>query len=113
MQADLIMVSAAGNTNSVPPPVAAFSGAPTSGTAPLTVTFTDTSTGWITNRLWHFGDGTSTNTLGTTMVHQYTTPGTNTVRLNVYGPGGARGTIRGNMIVVTSTGGTRTACRRP
>ena len=29
---------------------------PTSGTEPLNVTFTDASTGTITNRLWRFGD---------------------------------------------------------
>ena len=49
-------VSAAGP----PPPVAAFSGTPTSGSAPLTVAFTDASTvnpsGWA----WFFGDETYT-----------------------------------------------------
>src|SRR5262249_15871603 len=43
-------------------PVALFSGSPTNGAAPLTVTFTDTSTGTITNRNWSFGDGGVTNT---------------------------------------------------
>lgn len=95
------------NTNSVPPsrPVAAFSAAPTIGTVPLTVTFTDTSTSSITNRLWHFGDGTWTNTLSTTMVHQYTTAGTNSVRLNVYGPGGGSVDLQTKLIVVSATGG--------
>ncbi|MGO9609751.1 MAG: PKD domain-containing protein, partial [Verrucomicrobiia bacterium] len=100
VQVNLITV---GNTNSVPPPVAAFSAAPTSGTAPLTVTFTDTSTGSITNRLWHFGDGTSANASGTTMVHQYTAPGTNTVRLNIYGPGGSSVALQDNLITVGNT----------
>ncbi len=102
VQANLITV---GNTNSVPPspPVASFSATPTSGTAPLTVTFTDTSTGSITNCLWHFGDGTSTNTVGTTMVHQYTAPGTNTVRLNVYGPGGSSSATETKLITVGNT----------
>lgn len=46
-------------TTPVPPfPVVAdFSGTPTSGFAPLTVQFTDQSTGPVTGWLWAFGDG--------------------------------------------------------
>ena len=43
------------------PPVASFTGNPTIGTGPLNVTFTDTSTGSITNRFWDFGDSSTTN----------------------------------------------------
>jgi PKD repeat protein len=110
VQANLITVSSTGNTNSVPPPVAAFSAAPTNGTVPLTVTFTDTSTGSITNRLWHFGDGTSANASGTTMVHQYTRAGTNSVQLAVSGSGGTGLDMQRNLIIVNpssqSGGGT-------
>ena len=43
-------------------PVAQFSGSPTSGTFPLTVNFSNTSTGAITSYAWTFGDGgTSTS----------------------------------------------------
>ncbi len=38
-------------------PVANFSGTPTSGNAPLSVTFTDSSTGAPTSWSWDFGDG--------------------------------------------------------
>src|SRR5262245_38992616 len=38
-------------------PAAEFAGAPTSGVAPLTVAFTDLSTGAPTSWFWHFGDG--------------------------------------------------------
>ena len=38
-------------------PAASFSVTPTSGTAPLTVAFTDTSTGGPTSWAWDFGDG--------------------------------------------------------
>src|SRR5208283_5071609 len=43
--------------NSVPPaPVASFTAVPTSGNAPLTVLFSDTSTGSPTSWSWTFGD---------------------------------------------------------
>ena len=56
------------------PPIAGFSGTPTSGPVPLTVTFTDASTGLFTGYAWEFGDtGTSTEQNPS---HQYTTAGT-------------------------------------
>ena len=70
-----------------PAPVAGFSASPTSGTAPLTVSFTDGSSGNITSRSWTFGDGgTST---ATNPSHVYGTPGTYTAALTVTGPGGS------------------------
>src|SRR5438105_15168266 len=59
-------------------PAAAFTASPTSGSAPLTVSFNDTSTGTITNRLWDFGDSTSTNTTLTMPAHSYQKQSTNT-----------------------------------
>jgi len=41
------------------PPVAAFSGTPLSGTSPLSVQFTDLSTGLVFSRFWEFDDGGS------------------------------------------------------
>ena len=42
----------------IPPPVADFSGSPTTGDAPLSVSFIDTSTGSPTGWAWFFGDET-------------------------------------------------------
>jgi PKD repeat protein/peptidoglycan/xylan/chitin deacetylase (PgdA/CDA1 family) len=70
-------------------PNAGFSATPSSGSTPLTVTFTDTSTGSITNRYWNFGDGATTNTTSLSVVHTYTAVGTNAVQLIVTGPAGA------------------------
>lgn len=79
------------------PPLALFSANPTNGPAPLFVTFTDTSTGTITNRNWNFGDGATTNTLNTTVTHSYAV-GTRTVRLIVSGPLGANTNNQVNLI---------------
>ena len=70
------------------PPDALFTGAPTNGTAPLAVTFIDSSTGDISNRFWNFGDGVATNTSNSTMAHTYNA-GTFTVTLMVSGSGGS------------------------
>src|SRR5439155_23630800 len=83
-------------------PVASFSGSPTSGVKPLTVSFTDNSTGTITSRFWDFGDGSTTNTTATTFSHTYATAGTNTVSLSVSGPLGADTFSLANYIVVTN-----------
>ncbi len=67
-------------------PFAAFSADPVSGYAPLTVNFTDESTGDITSYLWDFGDGYTSTDVNPS--HDYTTAGTFTVTLTVTGPGG-------------------------
>jgi YD repeat-containing protein len=60
-------------------PVADFAANPTSGYAPLTVAFTDSSTNNPTSWSWNFGDS-GTSTLQNPS-HEYTTPGTYTVSL--------------------------------
>jgi PKD repeat protein len=68
-------------------PTASFNAVPTSGVAPLTVTFTDTSTNSPTSWLWDFGDGnTSTDQ---NPVHEYATANTYNVSMtcsNILGP---------------------------
>jgi len=83
----------------VPPPVAGFSGSPTNGAAPLAVTFTNTSTGNITNGFWNFGDSNTTNTTESSLNYTYTTGGTYTVSLTVSGLGGSNTSTRSNYIV--------------
>ena len=83
-------------------PVANFTGSPTSGTWPLTVSFTDNSSGAITNNIWNFGDGVVTNTLPGTIAHTYQNAGTDTVMLTVTGPVGTNTLTRSNYIVVTN-----------
>ena len=83
-------------------PVALFSATPTKGFAPLMVTFTDSSTGTITNRSWNFGDGTVVKTMASMIEHGYRVAGTNTVTLTINGPAGSSTNTRASYIVVTN-----------
>ncbi len=65
-------------TSNEAPPVAEFSGSPTSGDAPLAVTFTDQSSG-ATSWSWTFGDGGTSTAQNPS--YSYTNPGTYTVTL--------------------------------
>jgi len=95
-QANLITVSS-------PPPIASFDASPTNGPAPLTVTFTDTSAGTITNRFWNFGDSATARTNVTTVMHTYNSPGTFDVSLTVFGPSGTDTLTRSSFITATNT----------
>jgi PKD repeat protein len=70
-------------------PFAAFTSSPASGTYgyPLTVAFSDASTGNVTSYYWNFGDGTYSALKNP--VHTYTYPATFTVSLTATGPGGS------------------------
>ncbi|MCB9101946.1 MAG: PKD domain-containing protein, partial [Anaerolineales bacterium] len=78
-------------------PQAAFSANPTSGPVPLTVNFTNTSSGDYTACLWNFGDGATDATCGNP-AHIYTTAGTFSVQLTVEGPGGSDVAGQTNLI---------------
>jgi len=82
-----------------PAPVADFTGSPTSGVKPLTVQFTDASTGSINSRSWNFGDGQTSTQQNPS--HTYANAGTYTVALTVTGPGGSNTKTRSNYITVT------------
>ena len=93
-----IVVSAA----PVTPPAANFTGTPTSGTAPLAVTFTDLSANVPTVWSWTFGDGSSVNATAQNPVHTYLAPGTYTVSLTASNAGGSNTSTRTNYIVVSA-----------
>jgi PKD repeat protein len=87
--------------SSVPPaPVAGFTASTQSGAAPLSVSFSNSSTGNITSYSWTFGDGASSTVAVPT--HSYTVPGTYTVSLTVTGPGGANTQTKAGSIVVSA-----------
>jgi len=66
-------------------PTAQFSGTPLSGPAPVTVQFTDLSTGTVTAWAWDFGDGTGSTEQHPS--HAYPYSGDYTVSLEVTGAG--------------------------
>jgi len=81
-QASLVVVGPA-----PPPPVASFTASPTNGAAPLSVNFTDTSSGSPTSWNWTFGDGgTSTSESPS---YTYLNPGSWTASLIASNSGGA------------------------
>jgi PKD repeat protein len=82
-------------------PVADLSGTPVSGDAPLSVSFTDQSTGIVTSWEWDYdGDGTVDSTVQNPS-HIYSQPGTYSVSLTVAGPGGSDTETNVDYITVT------------
>lgn len=80
-------------------PVAAFTANVTSGTAPLTVSFTDQSSYSPTSWSWNFGDGQSSNVRYPT--HTYVSAGTYSVTLTVTNFEGSDSETRTGYITVT------------
>jgi parallel beta-helix repeat protein len=84
-----------------PAPVAAFTANVTSGTAPLTVQFTDQSSGGIDSWSWDFGDGGSSSLQNPS--YTYSDAGDFTVDLTVTGPGGSDTEMKMDYIHVTAS----------
>jgi PKD repeat protein len=81
-------------------PFAYFAGSPTSGTAPLTVSFTDGSSNSPTAWAWSFGDASSSTAQNPS--HDYTDPGSYTVGLTVSNSAGEHTSVRSSYIFVGS-----------
>ncbi|MDD5188203.1 MAG: PKD domain-containing protein [Methanoregula sp.] len=87
-------------------PVTNFRGTPTSGTAPLTVTFTDASANNPTGWNWNFGDGSTINATDQHPVHTYASAGIYNVSLNATNSGGSNMTTSTGYITVYASGPT-------
>jgi PKD repeat protein len=85
------------------PPSASFTADATAGNAPLTVNFSDASTGEVTSWLWSFGDGSSSTLQNPS--HTYTVGGLYSVSLTATGPGGNDTSVQSNLISVVEPGG--------
>jgi len=86
-------------------PVANFTATPTSGSAPLTVNFTDQSTNTPTSWQWDFGDGNTSTVKNPT--HTYNNAGSYTVLLTVTNSNGSD-TKNQNDYITVSNGGSGT-----
>ncbi|MDW5551992.1 PKD domain-containing protein [Methanosarcina sp.] len=94
----IAVVSNVSNTS-----VTSFSASPTSGKVPLTVNFTDKSTGKPTSWKWTFGDGD--NSTEVNLVHTYNKSGNYTVALTTTSEGGSDKVQKSNYISVVSVNG--------
>ncbi|WP_321431228.1 PKD domain-containing protein [uncultured Methanolobus sp.] len=73
-------------------PVANFTASVTSGTAPLSVSFTDLSNNTPTSWLWNFGDGSNSTSQNPT--HSYTAAGSYNITMNVTNAAGSNVSTR-------------------
>jgi PKD repeat protein len=85
--------------------VADFSGSPTSGTAPLAVSFTDTSTNDPTGWAWDFDADGTTDSTAQHPSHTYDAAGTYTVRLTATNSAGSNTVTKTDYISVGASGG--------
>jgi PKD repeat protein len=85
-----------------PPPVADFTGTPTSGIIPLTVNFTDTSSGNITSWSWDFDNDSVEDSNLQNPSNIYSILGIYTVSLTVTGSGGSDTETKVNYITVNN-----------
>ena len=103
----LLVVTFGGTPPPPAKPVAAFSGTPRSGTAPLTVAFTDASTNGPTSWSWDFGDPSSGAQNSATVAnpsHTYATAGTYTVTLTAANAAGSSAPlVKTDYVTATTT----------
>ena len=83
-------------------PVAEFTTDTSSGSAPLSVQFTDFSTGYaITGRAWDFDDDGTIDSTEQNPVHTYTAAGTYTVNLTITNAAGSSTEVKTAYVTVT------------
>ncbi|WP_261788812.1 PKD domain-containing protein [Methanosarcina siciliae] len=99
IQVALLTVSGAVSSNA---PGADFTANVTSGVIPLTVSFTDESTGSPSSWLWDFGDGN--NSMEQNPVYTYSTEGTYSINLTVTNEDGSDSELKTDYITVTQAG---------
>jgi trimeric autotransporter adhesin len=87
------------------PPTASFSAAPTSGTAPLAVSFTDSSSGNPDTWAWDFENDGTVDSAAQNPSFTYTTPGSYTVKLTVSNTAGSNSLTKTDYITVSPAGG--------
>ncbi len=100
---DCGMVSDTQFVSIVTDPKAKFVASPTTGCAPLTVKFTNTSTPNAFTFLWRFPGGTPDTSIVKNPLVVYSTPGTYPVTLIAINPSGRDTFTRTNYIVVNTT----------
>jgi PKD repeat protein len=86
----------------VSPPKIRFAASPTTGPAPLSVTFSDVSSGNPLTRQWYFGDGSLATAQNPS--HTYTIPGIYTVYLTGSNADGSNTSSLISLVTVTSPG---------
>jgi trimeric autotransporter adhesin len=95
------------------PPTASFTASPTSGTAPLTVNFTDTSSGNPNEWAWDFQNDGIVDSTVKNPTFTYTSVGTYSVRLTVTNSVSSSNTTKANYITVATSGGGSTLTFTP
>ena len=87
-------------SQTTPPPIAGFTGVPTSGSAPLNVQFTDTSSNGANAWAWDFqNDGIVDSTVRNPRF-TYTSAGTYSVKLTASNSGGSNALVRTSYVTV-------------
>ena len=90
------------------PPIAKFTATPTNGKTPLTVQFTDASTGNINSWAWDFNNDGIVDSTQQNPTYTYNNPGIYTVKLTVSGPYDSDSEIKTDFITITPVTNTRT-----
>ncbi len=104
--ANAIVTALSGTTNQPSPVAASYIANPTSGLAPLTVQFTDQSSGPVVSWSWNFGDGTTSTAQNPP--HTYSGAGNFSATLTVTGSSGQTSSTS-QTIIVTNPPPTGTA----